>query len=80
MAKEFFWHPVDEELPEKPDWYLTTIVGSKNGKNSEPEVLVARYFGESGVWDEPFLTDRCAWYDVVAWMDLPDPWYDERGE
>lgn len=66
-AHENDWVPVSERLPEDEGWYLVT-----DDSGGVRWLEVEHYDPEFGL--KPFCTIQ----NPVAWMDLPEPWKDDK--
>lgn len=70
------WIPCSERLPEKDDFYLTTVIFE--GKSSTCRHLFDTYNSE---WLDsdymPFVNDEIS--EIIAWRPLPEP-YQSKGE
>lgn len=67
------WIHVSERLPEENGFYLATCDGEICGEN-EPFTGLAEY--ENGKWVDDEEDYQC----VLAWMPLPKPYQEEKGE
>ena len=63
---EQHWIPVSERLPEESGKYLVTVLDGIGKRTTS-----APYHLRSKSWT---LTGRMAYWKVIAWMELPDPY------
>ena len=67
MSEKFgTWIPCSERLPEKDRLYIVTA-RAWDEEYTNTCVLCLGYDLEDGAWDEN------GWWDVIAWMPLPEP-------
>ena len=72
------WIPVEHALPEDADEVITTYI--VNGNRDKHYVETATYYrGDGGYWSSPWDEYRIAGTrkEVIAWMPLPAPFYEE---
>lgn len=60
------WIPVTERLPEESKRYLISVLDGVSRRTT-----VAQYQSRNKAWT---LTGRMAYWKVVAWMPLPEPY------
>ena len=66
------WIPCSERLPEHGGRYLISVLDGINRRTT-----VAPYLPRCKAWT---MTGRMAYWKVIAWMPLPEPYEEERKE
>lgn len=66
------WIPCSERLPEHGGRYLISVLDGTNRRTT-----VAPYLPRCKAWT---MTGRMAYWKVIAWMPLPEPYREEDGE
>ena len=66
------WIPRSERLPEHGGRYLISVLDGINRRTT-----VAPYLPRCKAWT---MTGRMAYWKVIAWMPLPEPWKEDEHE
>ena len=66
------WIPCSERLPEHGGRYLISVLDGINRRTT-----VAPYLPRCKAWT---MTGRMAYWKVIAWMPLPEPYEEEKHE
>ena len=66
------WIPCSERLPEHGGRYLISVLDGINRRTT-----VAPYLPRCKAWT---MTGRMAYWKVIAWMPLPEPYSERRQE
>jgi hypothetical protein len=70
------WIPVSERLPENSGRYLAYIV---NQHDDKLRYIMTCDYSADGYWNW-FPDDECASDNVIAWMQLPEPYEPQENE
>lgn len=66
------WIPCSERLPKESGKYLITVLDGVGKRTT-----TAPYHPQSKSWT---LTGRMAYWKVIAWMSMPEPWGGEQND
>lgn len=72
IADAMKWTPCSERLPEDSGRYLISVLDGVKGRTT-----VAPYQPRYKAWT---MTGRMAYWKVIAWMPLPEPYGGNRNE
>ncbi len=72
MDEMLHWIPCSERLPEHSERYLVSVLDGIDRRTT-----VAPYLPRSRTWS---LTGRMAYWKVIAWMPLPEPYQEGRAD
>lgn len=73
------WISVEERLPEEPYGCLVTVMDTEPMTMEEFENILPYFVGYDGKRWNDWEGEQCP-FEVIAWMPLPKPYKDERGE
>ena len=72
IADAMKWIPCSERLPEHGGRYLISVLDGINRRTT-----VAPYLPRCKAWA---MNGRMAYWKVIAWLPLPEPYREEDGE